>query len=283
VEIQHKAHAKGLLVIEDCALSLGTKFGDQYVGSQGDAAIFSMELSKILSSGWGGLLLVNNASLVPEIKQVYDDVPEQGIVQSTRDIIQTIISTWCSYPILLEFPGKYVWWLCVKTGLFRQSTPESEFKGVVAPNFINKMGGAQTLLAILQWRDYRKITEACAANHVFFSNELKTLGYTVHCEENENVVMVANRVSFLVKNRSQMIQVFRREKIELGVWFDGPLSPVPTADIFNYQIGSFPSAEHIAIHVVNIPCHNRLSVNDKKKIVKILRAYTKANPDAPFM
>jgi perosamine synthetase len=280
VEIQRKAIAKGLLVIEDCALSLGTKIGDQYVGTLGDAAIFSMELSKTLSSGWGGLLLVNNTNLVPEIMQVYDDVPEQGIVQSTKDLIQTIISTWCSYPTLFEFPGKYVFWLCEKTRLFRQSTPESEFDGIVAPNFVEKMGGAQTLLAILQWQNFRDITDQCAANHDFFCNELKSLGYLVHCEENENVVMVANRVSFLVKNPPQIIQLFKREKIELGVWFDGPLSPVPTADVFNYQTGSFPSAEHVASHAVNIPCHNRLSVNDKKKIVEILRAYTKTNPDA---
>jgi perosamine synthetase len=283
VEIKRKALAKGLLVIEDCALSLGTKIGDQYVGTLGDAAIFSMELSKTLSSGWGGLLLVNNVNLVSEIKRVYDDVPEQGIVQSTRDIIQTIISTWCSYPTLLEFPGKYVWWLCVKTGLFRQSTPESEFDGVVAPNFIRKMGGAQTLLAILQWQNFRKITEACTANHVFFCDSLKSLGYTVHAEMNQSVVQVANRVSFLVKNPPQIIEFFRRERISLGTWFDGPLSPVPTALAFNYQTGSYPCAEHVARHVVNIPCHNRLSIGDKKRIVEMLKLYSKMHPDAPYV
>lgn len=281
LEVQRKASAQGLLIIEDCALSIGSTVDGQYVGTIGDAAIFSMELSKTLSCGWGGLLLVNNSSLVPQMNQVYSDVPEQGIVQSTRDLMQTLISTWCNHPALVEFPGKYVMWLLAKMGVFRQSTPQSEFDGVVAPNFIQKMGGAQTLLAILQWQDFKTIAESCVANRSFLLGELQSLGYTVHGGETQGVTSVANRVSFLVQSRPQILEFFRREHIYLGEWFDGPLSPIPTADLFNYKAGSFPRAESVARHVVNIPCHNRLTAIDKNRIIETLKRFTEAHPDAP--
>jgi dTDP-4-amino-4,6-dideoxygalactose transaminase len=280
IEIRHKAHAQGLIVIEDCALSMGTKDSGRYVGTLGDAAIFSMELSKILSCGWGGLLLINNYKLASVMTRVYSTVPEQPLMQSTADLVQTVISTWCNYPTLVKFPGRYVMWLCEKIGFFRQSTPLLEFEGVVASNFIQKMGGAQTLLAILQWRNFREVTDQCAANHMFFTRELKALGFIVHDESKADVTLVANRVSFLVKSPKQMIDFFRRERVDLGVWFDGPLSPLPKNVVFNYQPGSYHRAEQVAVNVINIPCHNRLSINDKVKIVATLRLYTKAHPDA---
>ena len=273
-EIRHKANEMGLLVIEDAALSLGTRVKDRHVGTFGDAAIFSMELSKTLSCGWGGLLLVNNADLISAMNQAYAMVPEQSRVRSTFDLVQTVISTWCSHPLLVNFPGKYVMWLCWKLGLFRPSTPAVEFKGGIEPNFLRKMGAAQTLLATLQWRRFREVTDECASNYALFADELRALGYTVHSPQDHNVHPIANRVSFLVDKRDDLLKHFRDMHIELGVWFDGPLSPVPTDKIFNYKIGAFPVAERVAKHVVNIPCHNRLTDRDKMNIIQHLRDCT---------
>ena len=277
--IRHKAHELGLLVIEDCALSLGTQIDGRYLGTFGDAAIFSMELSKTLSCGWGGLVVVNNAALVAAMDETYALVPEQSIAHSTRDLLQTVISTWCSHPLLLDFPGKYVMWLGWKLGLFRPSTSADEFKGVVTADFLCKMGGAQTVLAALQWLRFEQVAATCADNHALFTTELRALGYTVHVPKDGAIKVVANRVSFLTKERERMLNHFRSKHIELGVWFNGPLSPVPTEAIFNYKAGTFPLAKSVADHVVNIPCHNRLSLLDKRNIIACLREYKKLHPD----
>ncbi|MBT5469377.1 MAG: hypothetical protein HOK41_02125 [Nitrospina sp.] len=279
-EIKHEAYDRDILVIEDCALAIGSKLNGILVGTTGDASIFSMELSKTLSCGWGGLLLINNPKLVHHMTQFYGEVPEQEILSSTFDLLQTIISTWCEHPIFINFPGKYLMWLLNKLRIFRPSTPSSEFGGVVGENFIHKMGGAQTLLAILQWNVFTKITGLCATNHKIFRKELKSLGYHVNGEDINNAEYVANRVSFLVNNKTQIREYFQKEKIVLGEWFDGPLTPVPSAPVFNYQAGIFPKAELIASHVVNLPCHNRLSEFDVDHMIRVLRNYTQSNPEA---
>jgi len=279
-EIQLEANDRDILVIEDCALAIGSKINQRLVGTIGDAAIFSMELSKTLSCGWGGLLLVNRTRLARKMTQVYAGIPEQKMFSSTRDLLQTIISTWCYYPIFVDFPGKYVMWLFNKVGIFRSSTPTSEFEGVVAKNFIRKMGTAQTLLAILQWKNFIKITKLCAANHKLLREELHSLGYHVHGEGVKNVEFVANRVSFLVKDRTQMREFFQNERIELGEWFDGPLSPVPSSPVFNYQAGYFPQAKSVACHVANLPCHNGLSISDLGSMIRVLKDYTQTHPSS---
>ena len=52
-EMRDYANELGIVVIEDCALSIGSVINQKKVGSMGDAAIFSMELSKLFHVGVG--------------------------------------------------------------------------------------------------------------------------------------------------------------------------------------------------------------------------------------
>lgn len=201
--IYNKAKSLGIIVIEDCALSIGTKIDNSYVGTCADAAIFSMELSKTLSCGWGGLLLINNLSLLNSANRDYIKVPEISKYQSIKDLLQTIISTWCVHPRLLHFPGKYVFWIFSKLGFFRKSTPEIEFKGLISNNFVSKIGFAQTLLARLQWKRFKSLIDICAVNNYYIREELKASGFKVHENKSYKEEMVSNRVSFIVQDRKK--------------------------------------------------------------------------------
>ncbi len=275
LSIYKKAKSLGIFVIEDCALSIGTKISNSFVGTFGDAAIFSMELSKTLSCGWGGLLLINNSNLVNNSRNDYNSVPELNKYQSFKDLFQTIISTWCVHPKLLHFPGKYVFWVFSKLGFFRKSTPEGEFKGLISDNFIIKIGFAQTLLARLQWKRFKWVTDNCAANNLYFRKNLKKLGFKVHENKVNKEKMVSNRVSFLVQDRRKIINFFESRGIQLGLWFDGPLSPLPNDEIFNFNLKNYPKANLSARNVVNIPCHNRVSNVEREYIRDILEEYKK--------
>jgi hypothetical protein len=63
-------------VIEDCALAAGSSVAGQSAGTFGDAAVFSMELSKTLSCGWGGILLVRDRKLADEVERLLRCLPE---------------------------------------------------------------------------------------------------------------------------------------------------------------------------------------------------------------
>ena len=59
-ELINIAQKHNLFVIEDCAVSLGSKYNGKLTGTFGDAAIFSFELSKTITSCWGGMLFLNS-------------------------------------------------------------------------------------------------------------------------------------------------------------------------------------------------------------------------------
>jgi len=59
-EIKEIAKRKKLLLIEDAAEGLGTKFKGKMAGSYGDSAILSFAWNKIITSGEGGAVLTNS-------------------------------------------------------------------------------------------------------------------------------------------------------------------------------------------------------------------------------
>jgi perosamine synthetase len=276
--IVEQARERGILVIEDCALSLGSKANEQYVGTFADAAILSMELSKTLSAGWGGILIVNNQQLAKDVEQLYSTLNEPSWWSSTRDLWQTVISTWCHHPLFPPFLEKYVFYAGFKSHFFRPSTPKPEFEGIISDYFLVKMGGIQAALAVLQWGDFFKIVSACEQNARTLRGALSRLRFLAPGSPEHNECSVAPRISMLVTDRELVIDYFRDRGIELGVWFDGPLSPVPENAVFNYQAGSYPLAEQVAKQVVNLPCHSRLTRNDLQYITLLLEKFSHEHP-----
>lgn len=62
-EAREICSARGILLIEDCAQTLGGYVAGQQVGTWGNAAIFSFSYDKPISLGWGGFALINSPDL----------------------------------------------------------------------------------------------------------------------------------------------------------------------------------------------------------------------------
>ena len=276
--IADAARPRGVLVIEDCALAAGSRARGRHAGTVADAAIFSMELSKTISCGWGGVLVVHDARLADAMRALYATLPEPSRVRAARDLWQTAISAWCHQPALFHVIGKYVLFLGFRSGIFRRSTPHAEYDGRVEADFLQKMAGAQAALAARQWRALPAIGERCAQHARTLRHALAELGFDAPGSPREGDECVAPRVSFLAADRAAIMAYFFARGLELGEWFDGPLSPPPTSPLFNYDAARYPRAAGIARHVVNLPCHNRLSSADITRLCETLRDFARESP-----
>ena len=58
---------KNILLIEDCAISFGTKNNNQLIGTIGDISFFSFGVFKFISSLNGGMILTKNKNLFNKI------------------------------------------------------------------------------------------------------------------------------------------------------------------------------------------------------------------------
>lgn len=62
-ELVSIAKEHGLFVVEDCAEAIGSRIGDQHVGTFGDIGIFSFFGNKTITTGEGGMVVTNDETL----------------------------------------------------------------------------------------------------------------------------------------------------------------------------------------------------------------------------
>ena len=261
-----------ILLIEDCALSFGSSLDGELLGSFGDASIFSFELSKTLSTGWGGMLLINNPKLVDPVKNYYEQVGELSIFNSVRMLFQTMMCGLIYLPRVFPI-AKYPLPLFFKLKLFAPSTPIEEYSGQVQNDFVTKLPKTLLPLAIMQLTRFEEICFEHEKNFLIIRGHLEMHEYQLLGSLNKRNRCVSPRIPFLVEERSKFIDHFEGHGVEVGTWFDGPLSPLPDTDNFNYDKSKYPNSSFIADRVVNLPCHARLKHKDLKLIEKLLIDY----------
>ncbi len=76
--IQDLAHDKKLLLFEDAAESLGSKYRGKMVGSFGDASMFSFCQNKIITTGEGGAITTNDAAIAKKLRLIRSHGRSQG-------------------------------------------------------------------------------------------------------------------------------------------------------------------------------------------------------------
>ncbi len=68
----------GVPVIEDCALSAGSRYKGRVTGSMGLVSIFSFYATKVMTTGEGGMVLSNNAPLIEAVRDLNDYDAREG-------------------------------------------------------------------------------------------------------------------------------------------------------------------------------------------------------------
>ncbi len=71
-EIMEIAKKHNLVVLEDAAQALGGKYKGKYLGTIGDAGIFSFDFGKALTTGEGGMVVTNNKDIYLRVKEYSD-------------------------------------------------------------------------------------------------------------------------------------------------------------------------------------------------------------------
>ena len=260
------AKKHNLFIIEDCAVSLGSKYKGKLTGTFGDASIFSFELSKTITSCRGGILLLNTNknSIVEKMIHFYKKVPEQNRIQKLKTLFQLGISGILYRPGIYPL-GKYIIALFFKLKIFSFSIPLKEKEGDLSANYLVKLSFDQAKIVDRQFLRLNKIIEK---NNIIKNKYLNELSNQTN-KEFKKIVSAKDvsliRFPILVDNRNKIKELFKSNNIELGLWFTAPLSsPSSNPGLFQYIDGSCVNSERICDSVINLP------LIENNKVIKII-------------
>lgn len=71
-ELKEICNKFNLKLIEDASQSLGSKYGDKYLGSIGDTGAFSLAPTKIITTGQGGMITTNSFEIYEMLRKIKD-------------------------------------------------------------------------------------------------------------------------------------------------------------------------------------------------------------------
>ena len=282
VAITELARRRGIFVIEDSALALGSAPGNKQLGHHGDAAVFSFELSKTISAGWGGLAQINRENDIDPIPQLEQIRKTAGILDrlsASRRLCQAGLSRFLYSPTVIRL-GAYLLAALFKLGLFRRSAECRGSIGNPPEKFLAAQSGGHWRVLSSQLQRLDKAVQHSNQVTKLYSGILEERGI-----DQANPIRNSNgacliRFPLQVRRPDRAIEFFGRRGIELGRWFDYPISERPVElSTYHYTIGQCPVAEQISQHVINLPVNSRISPNDVDRACTTLNRFLDCYPD----
>ena len=268
------ARAQGMAVIEDCAHSLGTRYCDdrgvwQEAGSAGDVAIFSSQWSKPVSTGLGGWLTTTNKSLAKRVARFHDEECDDPSLREVsllagqlalRSILSSPRLYWTAADVFRALAGR---------GVFVGTNDSGEFDGKMPERYAKKMSGLQEWLLKKQLASTAVVVRRRNLKLVY-DDALRSCGlpilYVPHYAD-----PVLLRYPVRVRNKADVMARARRNRIEIGDWFNHPLHPrEANAEAFGYKSGMCPEGERAAREIINLPLTKRTTEKQAREAVKFL-------------
>ena len=90
-QIRKICDERGVPLIEDGAQAFGARSGGQFVGSFGDASVFSFGRAKNINAFYGGMVVTRNAALAESIRREVDTLPNESTPKLMKRIANCLL------------------------------------------------------------------------------------------------------------------------------------------------------------------------------------------------
>ncbi len=260
------ARRHDLLVVEDACHALGSHWRGRPVGALGDAAFFSSQWSKPVTTGLGGWAEINDPELAAAVRAVAARYPTPGALAGLR-----LQAQYLTYRLL--YRPRLFWALqglyraLGRAGLVIGSSTGAELDCRMPTDYRRRMGPLQqrTLRRLLS--DAERTVATRRRHAALVERELDRHGLPrAHVPDGADPVWL--RYPLRVANKDALLAAARAARVELGDWFLSPVHPNLTGwEQAAYRAGSCPEAERASRQVVNLPTHPGL---DEAEIVRIV-------------
>ncbi|GAF82742.1 unnamed protein product [marine sediment metagenome] len=258
-----------LVLIEDCAHSLGAEYKGSKAGTIGDVSFFSFSRDKIISSVYGGMIATNNESLAEKIKKTAEgfSYPKSGWIfqQLLHPIFLSLILPFYGFFNI----GKIKLVLFQKLGILSKAVHLKEKRGEMPGYFPKKLPNALAILALNQFKKLERFNAHRKRLADFYYEELKNTSFVLPEIPSERKSAF---LRFAVKHSRahEIIKKAWKENILIGDWYTTPIAPHDTVESkLKYVKGSCPKAERLSKITLNLPTH----INIKEKELKIIISF----------
>jgi perosamine synthetase len=252
------ARSKGIFLLEDCAISMGSKINGIQLGNFGDAALFSIDHTKPINAFIGGFIFTQNIEhyiKLKEIQQISDELP----IERKKSIWKKILFERKYYnsknygkTFLIDKINRHL--LREKNSYLTDDytkNPSSTYPfPAIIPSFLAQLG----LIELEQWKKRKKIRQDLLKSFLELSASLDLTRFIPTPYYDKKIEIVPLRFVYthpcadvISKNISKFVDIS-------WFWFEKPIIACEDPQELGYISGSCPISEKIGQEIINWPC-----------------------------
>jgi dTDP-4-amino-4,6-dideoxygalactose transaminase len=251
-EIAKICKEKNIILIEDLAHSVGTKYSDgREAGSIGDFVVLYFSQDKIIDAVSGGALIIRNKK--------YQDYKDNFVFKTPKSQLKDKLYPYFTYKIRFLYSlgfGKLYHFILKYLNFLSNPMQEGLYDFYALPNWYCNLALDMFKNLSEQLNHRREITKVYAENLNKDILEKKIV---------KNISLSLNlRFPIFVKNRGELIKFLKKSKIFVSdIWYDDVAKDCP-------------NAVEISKIILNLPTHINATKKDALKISERINLWLKS-------
>lgn len=240
-----------IYVVQDAAHSYGAKWNGELVTSFGDAAIFGSNISKLMTSVFGGMVITNSETTHQKLQEYRDKEFRKDSLKGLKRLIYLI----AIYPAFNTYIYAFVNWLERKgfldyfTKYFDEGKIDFPSDWDVLPSELEARVG---LVQLKKYDQNIKERRENAKVIIDLHKEDRSIEFVLNddgCTYSHCVASVANR--------DVWVQKWREKGVQLGILIEYSVPDMPA--YLKYRKGDYPLSTYHSKHTINFPIWGKLS------------------------
>jgi dTDP-4-amino-4,6-dideoxygalactose transaminase len=255
------AKARGIFLLEDCALTLGSKLGGVTVGNFGDAALFSTDHSKPLNTMTGGLVITKDAALATRLRKIQSAAAPLPAAKQLALWNRVVFERQFCMParygsVALRDAIRGVTALSAKRPFLDEDFGTKPANGYPyparMPTFLAAIGNVE----LKHWRQTAARRKDLLCGLLGAIETTRAARHIPAIYRDGRAEIVPLRLAWAQEN-SATIRTALSHFIDVEwTWFMEPIVGVQTAlKDYSYRPGSCPHSERLGPNMLNIPCN----------------------------
>ncbi|MCX6724348.1 MAG: DegT/DnrJ/EryC1/StrS family aminotransferase [Candidatus Staskawiczbacteria bacterium] len=272
-EIRSICGVNNLILIEDCAHSLGAEYNGIKVGSHSKASFFSFSRDKIISSVYGGIAVTNDDKVAESLQQAQAEFEMPSSFWIFQQLLHPILLHYIILPIynFLDL-GKIFLVLSQWFHILSKAVSWQEKRGERPDYFPKALPNALAVLALNQFNKLEKFNAHRQKIANYYFEELKDTKFRLPQKFSDRKNVFLRFTANHPKAQEIIYEAWHDQNILLGDWYTTPIAPFDTKiEEIGYKLGMCPIAERLSKETLNLPTHINISQKDASRIVDFLK------------
>ena len=241
----HYGHKVWLM--QDCCHAFGAKWKSRLIGTSGDVAVYAFNISKIITSIFGGILTFQNKILANKVRHWRDTTFKKPGLKKNIYRRMYLIGVYAAF---LKPIYKWVWYLEKKSSLLNRWTKAFHLDQKVCfpPDYLKNLTNFEAEVGRRQLKKYSTIIKRRKIQAKIYDKKLKK-----HKMWKLPPILTGatySHYTISVLNRKQTIQEYAKKGIHLGEVIQ---YSIPALKPYSDSRGHFPNAEKASKSVINFP------------------------------